>query len=343
MTLPIIAITPGDAAGIGPEVLVKALADPATHKVARPLVIADADVVNEALRTVGIPLLANVIEKVEDARFTVGTLDILNTPTGVLPQIKVGKPSAAGGKAAAAWLERAVGMALQGQAQAVVAGPVHGEALRLAGFKHRSQGEMAAAITGTRTFATLLISGPVRIGQVTSRLPLREVPAAIDKVRVLSTVKLVRQALNDLGIAEPRIGVAGLNPDIGNPALCRECYEEILPAVQAARDLGFNVEGPLPAALLAARLVRGYYDAGVAMYDDQAQIAVMAHNPGLDDWGRGVAVAGVDVTIGLPIIAVSVGHGPAFDIAGQGIANGRALVEAIGVAAEFAAHRLARR
>jgi len=340
MPLPLLAITPGDPAGIGPEVLVKALADPSTHQVARPLVVGDADVVTEALRTVGIPLLPNVIEKQEDARFAPETVDILHLPAQGRSRIRMGEPSAAGGSAAAAWVERAVALARQGHAQAVVAGPTHARALRLAGRPYRTQADMLASLTGATEYAALLISGPVRIAQVATDLPLREVPRFINKTRVLVTIKLLRQALQQMAIEEPRIGVATLNPDAsGSGRLGREDVKEVLPAVQAAAELKFDVDGPMPAGLLAARLVRGYYDAGVAMYDDQAQIAVMAHNPGLDHWGRGVVVAGVDVTIGLPIIAVSVGHGPAFDIAGQGIANGRPLVEAIGVAADFASHR----
>jgi 4-hydroxy-L-threonine phosphate dehydrogenase PdxA len=339
VTLPRIAITPGDPAGIGPEVLVKALAEPSVYEVCRPVAVADADALSEALRTVGIPLRLNVIESLDDASFTSGTLDLLDVATGLLPRVRTGEASRAGGEAAVAWIQRAVTMAREGQVDGLVVGPTHAKALRMAGHADRTNADLLAGLTGARHYASLLISGPVRIAQVANRVPLRDVPAFIEKTRVLSTIKVVRQALIELGIEQPRIGVAALNPDeSGEPG--REDAQEVVPAVQAAvQDLGFDVEGPLPAALLAARLVRGYYDAGVAMYDDQAQITVMAHDPRLDDWGRGVAVAGVDVTIGLPVVAVSVGHGPAFDIAGQGIANGQAMAEAIRVAADLASRR----
>ncbi|HWI61994.1 MAG TPA: 4-hydroxythreonine-4-phosphate dehydrogenase PdxA [Symbiobacteriaceae bacterium] len=331
MNRPVIGITMGDAAGVGPEIIVKALGDPAVYAASRPLVIGDAKILARAAATVGLPLAVRSVTAVAGCEFAFGTIDCLDLD--LLPaDLPFGQLSAAAGDAAYRFLERAIRLAGEGAIHAICTAPLNKEALHKAGHHYPGHTEILATLTGTSDYAMMLTSPRLRVIHVTTHIGLIDAIARIKPERVYRVIRMAHETLQRAGMAAPRIGVCAINPHAGENGLFGygEEAEKIEPAVHRAQDEGIDAQGPLPADTLFYRAGRGDFDIVVAMYHDQghAPLKVM----GLED--------GVNITVGLPIIRTSVDHGTAFDIAGTGRADERSMKEAIRQAVELAPRNL---
>jgi len=337
---PKIGVTMGDAAGIGPEIIVKALSLREIYDICRPLVIGDAKVIKEGMKVAHVQLEINPIKEYSDARFEHGTIDILDLNNIRIEELEMGKPQAMAGKASVEYVKKAVEMALKGEIHAIVTAPISKEAINMAGYNYAGHTELLAHLTGTKDYAMMLTAGPLRVIHVTTHVPFNEVSKLIKKERVYKTIRLAHDVMRKLGINNPRIAVAGLNPHSGEGGLFgREEIDEIIPAIKLARSKGFNVKGPIPADTVFVRARGGEFDIVVAMYHDQGHIPIKLL--GLE-WNenekRWTSVGGVNITVGLPIIRTSVDHGTAYGKAGrkEGTANPQSLIEAIKTASELA-------
>ena len=329
MKLPVIAITMGDAAGVGPEIIMKSLAHPELYQQCRPLVIGDSRRLEQAGNIAGRQLRMHSLspEEIAEARYEAGTVDCvdLHLIPGDLPW---GKLSAKAGDAAFRYLETAAKLAMAGKAQAICTAPLNKEALHAGGHRFPGHTEILAHLTGTPEVSMMLSTPKLRVIHVTTHIGLIDAVAKIEPGLVERTIARGHQALVSAGIESPRIGVCGINPHAGENGLFGHGEEEqkIAPAVKACRERGWNVEGPLPADTLFFLASRGDFDLVVAMYHDQG------HGPvkvlGLE--------SGVNITVGLPVIRTSVDHGTAFDIAGTGKADEGSMLEALRQAVKLA-------
>jgi 4-hydroxythreonine-4-phosphate dehydrogenase len=316
----------GDPAGIGPEVIAKALIRREVWAACAPFVVGDADVLAEAFELVAAPITVHTVGGLAEANFDPDSPDVLDLDNVDLASLARGQVSATAGKAATEYIERAVHLALADEADAIVTGPINKAALQSAGIPFVGHTEMLAALTNDEQVTTMLATPGLRVVHVTRHLPLAQVPSHITRGRVLNTIRLTHTGLQQMGIADPRVAVAALNPHGGDQGLLgREELDEIGPAIQAARGEGIDIDGPIPADSVFFRAIRGEFDVVVAMYHDQGHIPIKTH--GFD--------RSVTVTLGLSIVRTSVDHGTAFDIAWQGIANEESMVEAILLAAQL--------
>lgn len=320
MDRPRIAITMGDAAGIGPEIIMKSLAHAALYARCRPLVVGDAGRLRKAGDVIGSDLTVRPIENPRDAKFTPGTVDCVDL--GLIPDdFPWGAVSPRAGDAAFRYIERAVALASSGEVEAICTAPLNKEALHAGGHFYPGHTEILAALTGTPEVSMMLITPKLRVIHVTTHIGLVDAIAKIEPGLVERTILRGHAALVCAGLARPRIGVCGINPHAGENGLFGhgEEAEKIDPAVRALKARGLEVEGALPADTLFFRAQRGDFDLVVAMYHDQG------HGPvkvlGIEE--------GVNVTVGLPVIRTSVDHGTAFDIAGTGKADERSMLEAM--------------
>src|SRR5688572_453788 len=327
MKLPTIAITMGDAAGIGPEIIMKALAVPGVHAFCKPLVIGDAERLRLAGQRVASRLQVVRREHARDAQFVRGSVECIDL--GLIPaDLPFGRMSAIAGEAAFRYIERAVRVVAAGEAQAICTAPISKEALHAAGHKYPGHTELLAALTGTPEVSMMLVAPKLRVIHVTTHMGLLDAIERIDAPLVERVIGRAHTTLTRAGIANPRIGVCGINPHAGENGLFGRGEEagKIDPAVRNAQARGWDVRGPLPADTLFFLAARGDFDIVVAMYHDQG------HGPvkvlGLE--------AGVNITVGLPMVRTSVDHGTAFDIAGTGVADERSLIEALRQAADLA-------
>ncbi|MBN1867916.1 4-hydroxythreonine-4-phosphate dehydrogenase PdxA [Candidatus Sumerlaeota bacterium] len=341
--LPIVAISVGDPAGIGPEIAAKALAEPDLYDCARPLVVSDLGVMREAIRFSNLSLDVRAVDdaSIDDpsaGKYEPGVLDVLDMRNVDLAALEYGTIAAESGRAAFECVRKVIELALAGKVHATVTGPIHKESINLAGFHYAGHTEIYADLTGTKDYTMMLADGPFRVVHVSTHCALREACDRVKKERVLKVIELGCDALKKLGIAGPRIAVAGLNPHCGEGGLFgREDVEEIRPAVEEARARGIEVEGPLPGDTVFCKMKGGQYDMVVAMYHDQghipAKLAGFEYRSDSDAW---TAMSGVNVTLGLPIVRTSVDHGVAFDRAGQGRSNPQSMIQAIRLAAQLA-------
>jgi 4-hydroxythreonine-4-phosphate dehydrogenase len=335
--LPCIGITVGDPGGIGPEITAKALAKRELYRICHPLVIAEQALMREAARIARVSVKVRPVDGPEEGIYRPGTMDVLDLGNFSLDSQRYGEITAIQGKAAFEFIHKAVDLALGGSIDATVTGPIHKEALHRAGYRYSGHTEIFAELTGTRDYAMMLADGAFRVIHVTTHMSLREAIDRINSSRILKVIHLAYEALRRMGIREPRIAVAGLNPHAGESGLFgKEEIEEILPAVRQARADGLCLEGPLPADTIFPKMRGGIYDIVVVMYHDQGHIPLKLLGFTVDAKSkRWVAMAGVNVTLGLPIIRTSVDHGVAFDKAGQGTANPQSMIEAIRLAAQL--------
>ena len=312
---PRLVISSGDPAGIGPEVTIKAISHLPTG-LGECIVTGDPALLEQTARALGLPAARHV------------------EPAGKATHIRTGELSKEAGQAAVDAVMRAVDLINEGKADALVTAPINKEAIRLAGYAWPGHTEMLADLTHARDVRMLLTSDRLRVVHVTTHRSLRQAIRAVTRERILRTIELAVEAGHVLGIHQPRIGVAGLNPHAGEGGLFGdEEQNEITPAVNDAKQKGIDVTGPWPADTLFWRAVNGEFDLVVAMYHDQGHVPVKLL--GFD--------AGVNVSLGLPIIRTSVDHGTAFDIAGKGIARWESMGAAITVAAEIVRRRQASR
>lgn len=337
-TRPIIGISMGDPSGIGPEIAVKALARKETYEICRPLIVGDANAVKDALRITGLDLAINPIAAVKDALFRFGTLDVYDLNNVDMAKLQYGKVSAMSGHAAFEAVRKVIELALAKEIDATVTGPINKESINLAGHHYSGHTEIYADFTGTQDYTMMLAHENLRVVHVSTHVSLREACERVKKDRVLRVIKLAREACRKIGIAEPRIGVAGLNPHAGESGMFgREEIEEIIPAIQAAKALGIDADGPVPPDSLFSKAKGGLYDIVVAMYHDQGHIPLKVigfnWNPAEQKWD---SISGVNITLGLPIIRSSVDHGTAFGKAGKGTASELSLIHAVEYAVKMA-------
>jgi 4-hydroxythreonine-4-phosphate dehydrogenase len=326
MSVPTIAITMGDAAGIGPEIIMKALASAEVRAMCKPLVIGDAERLRLAGGLVNSRLRVEALDDPREASYGHGNVECIDL--NLIPtDLPFGVTSAVAGEAAYRYIERAVRIVESGQAEAICTAPLSKEALHAAGHKYPGHTELLAALTNTPEVSMMLVAPKLRVIHVTTHMGLLDAIARIDAPLVGRVISRAHETLVRAGIAKPRIGVCGINPHAGENGLFGrgEEAEKIDPAVREAQARGIDVRGPLPADTLFFLAARGDFDIVVAMYHDQG------HGPikvlGLE--------AGVNITVGLPVVRTSVDHGTAFDIAGKGVADERSLVEALRQAAEL--------
>jgi 4-hydroxythreonine-4-phosphate dehydrogenase len=328
-----LAITLGDPAGIGPEVVVKAWAE--LRRSGPPfLVVGDYQALASASAG-GASILKKVFRPSEALEAFADALPVLDLP--LRSPVVAGQPSPAAAASIIQWIETAVGLALSGAVAGVVTAPIAKAPLYAAGFKFPGHTEFLGELTATERFegargpVMMLIAGDLRVALVTVHEPLAKVAGLLSVEKIVNVGLVTAEALRrDFGIAEPRLAVAGLNPHAGEGGgLGREEIEVVEPAVRALQDLGLNVTGPHPADTLFADGMRPRYDAAICLYHDQALIPIKM----LDFWG------GVNVTLGLPIVRTSPDHGTAFDIAGRGLARPDSLIAAVRLADQLARAR----
>jgi 4-hydroxythreonine-4-phosphate dehydrogenase len=328
-SLPLVAITMGDAAGTGPEIITKSLALPELRAVCRPVVIGDAAAMTRALRFTGVSLKIRAIKDVAEATSAPGEIDVLDLANLDLATLKLGHVDPQAGHAAYEYIKLATELALAGRVSAVVTSSINKESLNAAGHHFDGHTGLLAHLCDRPDATMMLVADKLRVSHVSTHVPLR---VAIDRVkpdRILTVLRLTHDAVRRLGIDRPRLAVAGLNPHAGENGLFGDEEEKfITPAIVQARALGLDVHGPFAGDTIFFRTLQGEFDAGVAMYHDQGHVAAKM----LGIW------RGVNVTLGLPIIRTSVEHGTDFANAGTGRADPRSLNEALKLAAAMAAH-----
>lgn len=337
---PILGISVGDPGGIGPEIAAKALARDDIYEVCRPLVVADAGVVEDVLRLTGLTLSLNRIQRPEEGLFRHGTMDIVDMANMDMGRLRYKEVTPEQGQASFEYVARVIELALRGEIHGTVTGPINKAAINAAGHHFAGHTEIYAKLTDTEDYAMMLVHGDFRLVHVSTHVSMREACERVRKDRIIKVVDLTYDALRRLDISAPRIGVAGLNPHCGEGGLFgREDLDEILPAVKHARRSGKDVEGPIPADTVFPKMKGGMYDAVVVMYHDQGHIPMkllgFQYDQETGTWG---AMAGVNVTLGLPIVRTSVDHGTAFGKAGEGRANPQSMIEAIRLAALLSKH-----
>jgi 4-phospho-D-threonate 3-dehydrogenase / 4-phospho-D-erythronate 3-dehydrogenase len=328
---PYIGVTMGDGAGIGPEVVVRALVEPEIAATTRCVVIGDAGRLRQAAGIVGLDVEIAPISRVTDAVFTPGRINVIDL--GLLPaDLPFGAVSPVAGDAAYHYVRVASELAMADDVQAICTAPLNKEALHAGGHVFPGHTELLAMLTGTEEVSMMLSTPRVKVIHVTTHIGLLDAIERIEPGLVERTIRRGNTAMMGAGVAAPRIGVCGINPHAGENGLFGRGEEEskIEPGVRACQAAGIDVHGPLPADTLFFLAGRGDYDLVVAMYHDQG------HGPvkvlGLE--------AGVNITVGLPVIRTSVDHGTAFDIAGKGIAEHGSMIEALRLATSMAPQRV---
>ena len=323
---PIVAVTMGDPAGVGPEVVVKALADARVYDWSRPLVIGDLETLRRAVALTSAPLGLVVVAGHGEVRFQHGTIDVLDLGNVDWSEVRPGQISAAAGRAAVEAVLKAAELAVAGSVDAIATGPLNKEAMRLAGYSFIGHTEILAEVTQTAHSTTMLATGPLRVVHVTRHVPFRDIAGLITRESVLETIRLTHDGMRGWGMSHPRLGVAALNPHGGEGGILGdEEQRAIIPAVRDARAEGIDALGPYPADSIFVRALHGEFDAVVAMYHDQGHIPIKVH--GFEE--------SVTVTLGLPVVRTSVDHGTAFDIAWKGVATESSMLEAIRLAAQL--------
>ena len=329
---PVIGITMGDGAGVGPEIILKSLQNQEIYDLCNPLVIGDSKILNRAKAYVNSDLTVETIadEQINTLSYQFGKVYCLDLDL-LSEDLPLGQVSAEAGHAAFEYLAKAIDLAKAKKIDAICTAPLNKEALHKGGHQYPGHTEILADLTNTSEFSMMLSAPNLKVIHVTTHVGLIDAVKMINPKRVYRVIKLAHETLTKSGIENPRIAVCGINPHAGENGLFGygEEEEKVIPGVNKAKEEGINVVGPLPADTLFFRTVRGDFDIVVAMYHDQG------HGPvkvlGLD--------AGVNITVGLPIIRTSVDHGTAFDIAGKGIVEEKSMMEAIRQAVELAPKR----
>lgn len=338
---PIIAITMGDPASIGPEIAIKALLEENIYAICRPILVGDAGVFNQIISLLNLQASINVITDVADAKFVLGQPDVLDLQNVAIDKLVFGEISAMCGEAAFQSVKKVIELAIDKQVDATVTGPINKKSINEAGHHFAGHTEIYAHYTNTKKYAMLLVEDKMKVIHVSTHVSLRQACDLVKKERIVEVTQLLHGGMLSLGETNLKIGIAGLNPHAGDSGLFgTEDDLEILPAVEEARRLGYDVEGPVPPDTMFAKAATGYYGGVVAMYHDQGHIPFKltgfkwnAEKNQMD------SVKGVNITMGLPIIRTSVDHGTAFEIAGKGIASADAMILAIESAVQLSRYR----
>jgi 4-phospho-D-threonate 3-dehydrogenase / 4-phospho-D-erythronate 3-dehydrogenase len=331
MSKPTIGITMGDPAGIGPEIVVKGYRE--LRETADVLVIGDAAVVESACEVCESDLAVERVGSPEEASFRDDRIPVLDLAN--VDDLERGVVREAYGNASLEYIERAIELAQSGGIDAITTAPINKQSTELAGSDYAGHTGMLADYTDTENYSMMLIEGDLRVTHVSTHVSLREACDLVTEESVLDTIRVTDEALRELGVEEPTIAVAGLNPHASDGGLLgSEDDAEIEPAVSHAREEGIDVFGPESPDTVYVGAARGAADCVVSMYHDQGHIPIK-----MLGFAESGAVSGVNVTIGLPIIRTSVDHGTAFDIAGEGIASERSLLQAVEVASGMVRER----
>ena len=326
----LLAITMGDAAGSGPEIITKSLADPTVRAVCRPVVVGDAATMREALRITGVPGEVRVIDRISEALFPENVIEVIDLQNIQLDRLTRGQVNPMAGKAAFEYIKLATRLALDGECDAIVTSAINKEALNLAGYHYDGHTQLLAELCQATDVAMMLASDKLRISHVTTHVSLEKAIKLVRPERIMTVIRLTDAAVRQMGIPEPRIAVAGLNPHSGEGGLFGdEETKYILPAIEEARRQGINITGPLPPDSVFFRTLQGQFDAAIAQYHDQGHIAIKM---------LGITDA-VNITLGLPIIRTSVDHGTNFGKAGKGTADPTSLTLAIKLASVMCRNR----
>jgi 4-hydroxythreonine-4-phosphate dehydrogenase len=328
---PVIGITMGDPASIGPEIAIKALLTKRLFDICNPVIIGDAAVFKDIIERLGMQATINPIKNIRDAAFIYGEPDVYDLENVDMSQLRFGEISAMAGNASFEAVKKVIDLALAGELDATVTGPINKKSVNEAGHHFAGHTEIYAHFTGTKKYAMLLVEDNLKVIHVSTHVSLRQACDLVKKDRILQVVELLHNGLIQLGETNLKIGIAGLNPHAGDSGLFgTEDDQEILPAIQEALLAGYDVEGPVPADTLFSKASTGYYGGVVAMYHDQGHIPFkltgFKWNPQKQQMD---SVKGVNITMGLPIIRTSVDHGTAFEIAGKGVASSDAMILAI--------------
>ncbi len=321
----------GDPAGIGPEIIVKALADKGIYDLCRPVVLGDPAALSSILPAVSREMTLNIIENSSEASAVRGKIDLVAVSTLKGEAVRSGKPTVAGGKAMVEYIFRAVEMIRKGELRAMVTCPISKVLMHQAGHRYDGHTQLISHLTNTEEYVMMLAGERLRVALVTIHCSLKEVPAILSTDRVYKTIVITARALReDFGLENARLAVAALNPHAGESGLFGKEEDEIIePAIKMAGDDGYQVLGPFPPDTLFHKAVSGQFDAVIAMYHDQGLIPLKLLH--FSD--------AVNVTLGLPIIRTSVDHGTAYDIAGTGQADASSLKEAIKLAVHMVRNR----
>ena len=327
MEKPIIAVTMGDPAGIGPEIVAKSIADKATFDVARCIVIGDKKVMEKAIEIVGADLKVNVVDSPADGDYSYGVLNMIDLDNIDMSRFEYGKINAMCGQAAFDYIKKSIEITMDKQADAVATTPINKESLHAAEVDFIGHTEIFGALTGTADPLTMFETNGLRVFFLTRHKSLRDMLDDIKKDRIIDYVERCTDALRRLGVKEGTMAVAGLNPHSGEHGLFGwEEVKEIAPAVEELKERGFNVAGPVPADSVFHQAAHGRFNSVLSLYHDQGHIATKTL-----DFDRTISI-----TNGMPILRTSVDHGTAFDIAGKGIAGAVSMEEAIRLAAKYA-------
>ena len=330
---PLLALTMGDAAGSGSEIVTKTLADPEILQICRAVVVGDAATMHNALKITGMPGEVRAIDDISQAEFSDDTIEVLDLNNIDLDKLVHGRIDPMAGAAAYDCIKLAAELALDGKVDAMVTSAINKDSLNKAGYHYDGHTGLLAELCDAPDATMMLVAGPLRVAHVCTHLSLREALDRIQPDRILKVIRLTHEAVRDLGIEQPHIAVAGLNPHAGEDGLFGdEEIRAIQPAIEEACREGFHVTGPYPGDTVFLRNQMGHFDAAIAMYHDQGHVAVKMVGLFL----------GVNVTLGLPIIRTSVDHGTNFGKAGKGTADPRSMNEAVKLAAIMARTRAER-
>jgi len=328
---PILAVTMGDASGTGPELLTKGLIDPEVRAVCRPVVIGDAVVMRAALAITKTEATIRVIKRPAEASDDAKFIDVVELNNIDAAKFERGKISPMCGQGAYEYIKRSVELTLAGETHGIVTSAINKAALHAAGHHYDGHTELLAELCGTPKVTMMLVADKLRICHVSTHVSLREAIERAKPERIVSVIKIARAGVQELGIEDPQIAVAGINPHAGEGGIFGdEEIKFITPAIEQARELGFKVSGPFAGDTVFFRTMQGEFDCAIAMYHDQGHVAAKM----LGIW------LGVNVTLGLPIIRTSVEHGTDFSNAGTGRGDPRSLVAALKLAATIASNRL---
>lgn len=323
--LPVIGVTMGDPAGIGPEITASAMALSNLRQICRPIVIGDAGVLRKACKLLNLPVEFQKIESIDHAVFDKESVNVIEGFPVDAEKMVPGLPTAQTGKAMLSYIEKGVALAVEKKIDAMATGPVTKTALKLAGSEYHGHTELISHRTGAHRFAMMLTGNRLKVVLVTIHIPLHRVPGFLTREKVLETIEICGSSLVErFGMKQPKIAVAGLNPHAGEDGMFGQEERQVIePAVRAAASQGWNVSGTLPPDTVFVHAVNGKFDCVVCMYHDQGLIPFkMVH---FKD--------GVNTTLGPDIIRTSVDHGTAYDIAWKGVADHTSLVEAVKLAA----------
>ena len=324
---PIIAIPMGDAAGIGPEITVRSLADKMIQDIARCVVVGDKDVLEDAIRVSGVDLKIKCIEEPANGDYTPGVLNLIDLDNIDMNTLKIGEIQAMTGQAAYEYIKKATELCLERKADVLTTTAINKESLKLAEVPYIGHTEIVGALTGTENPLTMFQVRNLRVFFLTRHVSLRKACDLVTKDSLLTFIHDCVKALEVLGVKNPKIAVAGLNPHSGEHGLFgTEEVDHVIPAVETAKARGIDIEGPIGADSVFYQALNGRYDAVLSLYHDQGHIATK-----MVDFERTISI-----TNGMPILRTSVDHGTALDIAGKGIASPVSMIEAIRLAVEYA-------